>query len=118
MTFVKKAVSAEAQLDLFIGRDTPAVASLAKAVLVRMRELLPGATQLVYDNYNALAIGFGPSEKAMEAPFSVGLYPRWVNLFFLQGARIPDPAGLLKGSGKHVRSVRLEKATDLDLPEL
>ncbi len=88
------------------------------APLVRMRQLLPGATQLVYDNYNALAIGFGPSEKAMEAPFSIALYPRWVSLFFLQGARLPDPAGILKGSGKHVRSVKLTQASDLDTPEM
>src|ERR1039458_9537409 len=64
---------------------------------------LPGAVQLVYDNYNALVIGFGPSERASEASFSIVLYPRWVTLFFLQGAGLPDPRRLLKGSGKVVR---------------
>jgi hypothetical protein len=47
----------------------------------------------------------------------VALYPRWVNLFFLDsGASLPDPHGLLKGSGKIVRGLRLESAADLDKP--
>jgi hypothetical protein len=29
-----------------------------------MRKLAPGALELVYDNYNALAIGFSPTERA------------------------------------------------------
>ena len=37
-----------------IARYTPAVATRARAALKTMRALYPGATQLVYDNYNAL----------------------------------------------------------------
>ena len=67
-------------------------------------------------NYNALVIGFGPSEHASEAVFSIALYPRWVTLFFLQGAGLPDPKHLLKGSGKVVRHIVLASAADLDQP--
>ena len=35
-----------------------------------------------------------------------------------QGARLPDPAGLLRGSGKIVRNIKLEGATTLDRPEV
>ena len=64
------------------------------------------------------AIGFGPSERASEAIFSIALYPRWVTLFFLQGAGLPDPRRLLKGSGKVVRHIVLASAADLDLPAI
>jgi hypothetical protein len=63
-------------------------------------------------------IGFGPSERASEAIFSIALYPRWVNLFFLQGATLPDPAGRLRGNGKIVRNIVLRDATELDEPEV
>src|ERR1019366_2895467 len=106
----------EIQLDAFLDKYTPAVATLARACLAKMRSRLPGAVQLVYDNYNALAIGFGPSEHASEAVFSIALYPRWVTLFFLQGAGLPDPKHLLKGSGKVVRYIVLASAADLDQP--
>jgi hypothetical protein len=110
-------VTPEAQLAGFIARFTPEVAALAKAALTRMRARLPGATQLVYDNYNALVIGFGPTERPSEAIFSIALYARGVNLCFLQrGPELPDPKKLLRGSGTIARNIRLESAADLDQP--
>ncbi|MGA7411558.1 MAG: DUF1801 domain-containing protein [Bryobacteraceae bacterium] len=83
-----------------------------------MRKRLPGAVELVYDNYNALAIGFGPSEKASEAIFSIAVFPRWVSLFFLQGATLEDPENLLKGSGRRARHIVLKDAGTLDEPAI
>src|ERR1051325_5444510 len=97
--------SPEKQLAGFIARYTPEIAVLAQAILAKMRARLPGAVELVYDNYNALVIGFGPTERASEAIFSIVLYPRWVSLFFLEGASLPDPQKRLKGSGKVVRYI-------------
>jgi hypothetical protein len=92
--------------------------SLAKAVLKKMRARVPGAVELVYDNYNALVIGFGPTERASEAVFSIALYQRWANLFFLYGATLPDPHKVLKGSGKQVRSIMIQDPAELDKPEV
>lgn len=108
--------STEARLAEFIARYTPEVAEVARGALARMRARLPGATELVYDNYNALAIGFGPGERASEAVFSVALFPRWVSLFFLHGAGLPDPEKRLKGKGNQARHVVLGSAADLDDP--
>jgi hypothetical protein len=106
------------QLDSFIARYRPELAAVARQSLAHMRALLPCALELVYDNYNALAVGFGPSEKSSEAIFSIAVYPHWVTLFFLQGAHLKDPNGLLAGSGTQVRSIRLESADDLLAPEV
>ena len=106
------------QLEAFISRYTPEVAACARRALAKMRRRLPGAVELVYDNYNALVIGFGPSERASEAIFSIALYPRWVNLFFLQGATLPDPDRRLRGNGKFVRNIVLRDASELDEPEV
>jgi hypothetical protein len=99
-----------------MARYDPAIAACARRALARLRRILPGATELVYDNYNALVIGFGPSEKATEAVCSIALYPRWVNLYFLQGASLSDPQQLLRGDGKQVRYMRLEDDSLLDFP--
>jgi hypothetical protein len=106
----------EKQLDSFIGKYTPEIGTLAKAVLAKMRARLPGAVEVVYDNYNALAIGFSPTETTSDVIFSITLYPRWVSLFFMHGANLPDPKKLLKGSGKRVRHIVLEDASTLDEP--
>lgn len=96
------------QLEGFLAKYDPAVVKQAKAVLAAMRKRLPGATEIVYDNYNALACGFGPGEKTSHAILSIAVYPKWVTLFFLHGAKLPDPTKRLAGAGKQVRSIRLD----------
>src|SRR5215467_5758160 len=102
------------QLASFLKKYDPKIAVFARRVLAKMRKLLPGATELVYDNYNALVIGFGSSERASDAIFSIVLFPRWIILYFLQGAQLPDPHRLLKGSGSVGRHFRLESLATLD----
>ncbi|MCA1816138.1 MAG: DUF1801 domain-containing protein [Acidobacteria bacterium] len=106
----------EEQLEGFFKKYTPEVGALAREALARLRARLPGACELVYDNYNALVVGFSPTERASDAVLSVALYPRWVTLFFLNGARLDDPSGLLRGEGKVARHIVLASADDLDKP--
>lgn len=106
------------QLDGFIDKYTPEIARQARAAIKKMRARFPEAHQLVYDNYDALAIGFGPSQKNSEAIFSLAIYPKWVSLFFLQGAGLPDPMRLLKGSGRQVRHIVLDGVALLDDPDV
>jgi hypothetical protein len=109
-------MDAEDQLERFLGRYTPEIAAIGRDAIARLRARLPEATVLVYDNYNALAVGFAPSEKASQGILSVALYPRGVNFFFLQGHALDDPEKRLKGSGTVVRHIRLQSAADLDEP--
>jgi hypothetical protein len=104
------------QLASFIQKFTPEIASLAKPILAKMRTRYPTALELVYDNYNALAIGFGPTERASEAIFSIALFPRWIHLFFLQASGLPDPDKRLQGSGNVAKHIRLESHATLDEP--
>jgi len=106
--------SAKEQLDRFLDAFTPEIAAFARVALVKMRKRLPNAVEMIYDNYNALACGFGPTEKTSEAIFSIAVYPKNVNLFFLQGAALSDPKGLLQGEGNVVRYIRLEDEKTLD----
>lgn len=106
----------EAQLRGFIAKFAPENATLIRAARKKMRARLPAALELVYDNYNFFVIGYGPSGRASEAIFSIAAQAKGVSLCFLQGAGLPDPHGLLRGSGNVVRNVRLESAATLDEP--
>ncbi len=107
---------AEAQLDGFIDKFTPDVAALTRALLGRLKARVPGATILVYDNYNALAIGFAAGERVKDVILSLAVYPRWVSLFFMQGRWLDDPDGLLRGEGNQVRHVPAVSEASFDDP--
>jgi hypothetical protein len=106
------------QLDSFLAKYNPEIVSLARRALSKMRKRLPGSLEMVYDNYNALVIGFAPNERSADAIFSIVLYPGHINLCFLQGAGIPDPQHRLQGSGHVARHLRLLSSTSLDDPEI
>jgi len=111
-------MDAEAQLDGFIDKFTPEVAALTRNLIEKMKRRVPGATIMVYDNYNALAIGFGPTDKAGHAVLSLAVMPRWVTLCFLRGVGLPDPHRILNGSGSRVRHVRLHTPEAFDDPQV
>jgi len=109
---------AQRQLDSFIDKFTPEVAALTRALLEKTKARIPGAQILVYDNYNALAIGFGRSDRAGEAILSLAVMPKWVTLCFLWGVHLSDPHKLLKGGGNQVRNIRLHAPEAFDDPRI
>jgi hypothetical protein len=103
------------QLAGFIAQFDPAIAKLMRSARTALRKrFFPTAVELVYDNYNALAIGWGPNERASEVIVSLGVYARGVSLYFTHGAKLPDPRKLLQGSGNQGRFIRLTSATQLN----
>lgn len=110
--------SAERRLSGFIAKFEPKLAKLVRAARKALRKKLPTAVELIYDGYNALAIGFGPNEHATHAIVSLAVYARGVNLYFIHGATLPDPHGRLEGAGTRGRFVRLESVATLDEPDV
>jgi hypothetical protein len=100
--------TAQQQLDAFLKKYSPETEKLGRSAITHLRKRLPGAICPVYDNYNALAVGFGPTAKISALPISIAFYPRWATLFFMFGATLDDPDGLMEGKGPRIRSVRLD----------
>jgi hypothetical protein len=110
--------STEARLKKFIDKFDPKVADQIRSVRKALRKRLPGAVELIYDNYNFFVIGYGPNERASEAVLSIAAQAKGVSICFIQGAKLPDPTGLLKGSGNQTRSLRLNDAEVLSYSEV
>jgi hypothetical protein len=106
------------QIDAFLGKYTPAIEAQLREARSRLRAMFPRGFELVFDNYNALVFGISPTEHSRDAFVSVVGYPKWVTLFFLNGASLHDPKGLFEGAGKQVRSIRLKQAADIDTPDV
>lgn len=110
--------SAESQIKTFLAKYSPDVRKQLQSGRAHIRALFPRGYELVYDNYNALVFGFSSTERSSEAFLSIAGYPRWVNLFFLNGVDLKDPKRLLQGAGVQVRSIRLESAEQLRQPDV
>jgi len=106
------------QIESFLARYTPAMATAAKASRAKMRKRVPGGVEFVYDNYNALVFGYGPTDRPSEAVLSLAIMPQWVTVCFLKGAKFPDPKKLLRGSGSVVRNIRLIPPIQFDDPDV
>ena len=108
----KDMTDAEAELESFIVRFLPEVAAVGREAVAKLRQRLPEADVLVYDNYNALAVGFAPGEKSSQAIMSIAFYPRWCSLFLTR--RVDDPEKRLQGTGGVVGHIVLKAAADLN----
>jgi len=74
-----------------------------------MRQCGANVRELMHDGY--------PTVCVEDAPFGyVGVFRAHVNVGFFHGAALPDPAGLLQGTGKYMRHVKVKP--DLALDEL
>ena len=115
-TKTKTTDSPARQVAGFIAKFDPAIAKLTRSARSLLRKRFPTANELVYDNYNALAIGYSSSERTSDVLFSLAVYVRGVSLYFMYGRSLPDPDGLLQGSGNQGAFVRLEDVSVLDRP--
>jgi len=106
------------QLNALLSRFDPAIRRLVRDARARLRRRLPTAIELVYDNANALAIGFASSERGSDTIVSLAVYARGVNLYFIYGIALSDPHHILLGNGNQGRFVRLESAAMLERPEI
>jgi hypothetical protein len=100
--------STTSQTAEFIAKFSPTVARQFRAARTRVRKYFPRGYELVYDNYNALGCGYSATTRPSGVIISVVAYPKWVTLFFFHGKNLPDPDGLLRGSGMRIRSLRLQ----------
>ena len=71
---------------------------------------LPGTKEMV--DAPSKIIAYGASAKYADLVCAIAPYPRYVNLMFSRGASMPDPDGILKGTGKKARHIRVEEMTE------
>jgi hypothetical protein len=109
---------AEKQLAAFIGKFEPRHQRLIRAVRRTLRNRLPSAYELAYDNYNFFVIGYSPTGRPSDAILSIVAGASGVSVCFIHGARLPDPHKLLLGSGRQTRFVRIESADVLRRPDV
>ena len=96
-------------------RETQQLALSLRSLV--LEEMAP-CHENIYDAYNAVAIGYGPTDRLKDGVFHIAVYARHVNLGFNHGAALDDPLGILKGTGKQIRHITIKTQADLERPEI
>ena len=105
--------TAEQELRRFLAAFDPAIGRLFLAARKRVLAAAPGASELIYDAYNAVSAAYSYTGRLAEAFLHVAAYAEHVNVGFNRGAELPDPDGILAGSGARIRHVRVASSADL-----
>lgn len=100
----------------FLSPFEPHVRKLALATRKLVLAEAPGSNELIYDAYNAVATGFSFTGRPGDSFIHIAVYANWVNLGFNRGSELEDPHGVLQGSGRWVRHIRVSQPADLEVP--
>jgi len=115
----------------FLSKHTPEVKALVQRTREIVRETNPDAVETVNPGHGNLAYcsrsTIGMSEAGVaakdDALFHAKLwycyiapFKSYMNLGFLLGAELPDPDGLLEGTGKMLRHIKIRSIEDVERP--
>ncbi len=106
----------ESEINDFLSHFAPPVQALALSARRLVLELAPQSIEQVDLPARMIAYGFQRTYK--DTICVIMPLKAVVNLGFPRGAELPDPTGLLAGTGKRARHVRLSEPGDIDDPAL
>ena len=103
----------------FLYRYDPAVQSLALGLRKVVHEEMAPCHEYIFEMRSKVVLLYGATERVIaDGICNIGVFTRHVLLGFRRGADLKDPAGVLQGTGKGMRHIRLNKLSDLDRPEI
>jgi hypothetical protein len=98
-------------VDIWLTESPSELRSIAQKWFERMRQCGDDVRELMHDGC--------PVACVRDAPFGyVNSFKSHVNVGFFYGAVLEDPAGLLEGSGKRMRHVKLKPGPELNTAAL
>ncbi|HEX8844840.1 MAG TPA: DUF1801 domain-containing protein [Pyrinomonadaceae bacterium] len=105
------------EFDDFISSYQKEVQAIARQVRDLIFQVAPGVSEHVYPAMKVIRYGLEGNKMAGLVFFLMPLKDR-VNLGFNHGTSLPDPKGLLEGTGKNLRHVKLKNVESVRAPAL
>ena len=110
------AAALEADIDRLLAEHPPELQAIARALRATILVEAPDVVQQV--DFPDRAIAFGRSMKMSGLLFAIIVHQAHVNLQLADGAVLPDPEGLIEGTGKRIRHVKVRSVEAASSPAL
>lgn len=94
---------------------SPEIQEISRAARALLADVMPGITEVPWARQKIAGYGVGP-KKMSEHFCYIAPYKNYVNFGFFYGADLPDPRGLLEGSGTLLRHIKLRSKADVEKP--
>jgi hypothetical protein len=105
-------MSKEQTTDLlkFLTPFSPAINDIVLWLRDFVWDLYPQANELIYDNYNAVAFGWSPTDKVGHTfcSIAIGRTSKNIHFGFYWGSEIADPEKILLGQGNQYRYILVD----------
>jgi hypothetical protein len=102
------------ELEEFLAPYTPVVQELALKLRALIHAVMPEAIEQLDPPAHLIGYGLDRTYKGLICGITV--HKAHINLMFAKGTELPDPEGLLVGTGKRARHVTIRQAVDLERP--
>lgn len=102
----------------FLEPYDPSIQELTLALREYILKIVPKTNELIWDNYNAVAIAYSKSEKLKDAFCHIAVYAKHVNFGFNRGAELTKREPKLNGNGKLIRHIKILSLEDLGSADL
>ena len=103
-----------AQLDALIGEHPAELRTIEMRLRDLIFEIVPDAREYV-DMGNKL-LGYASGTRMSDLLFAIIVHKAHVNLQLADGAALPDPEGIVEGTGKRIRHVKCRSMEDVERP--
>jgi hypothetical protein len=100
----------ETDVDRLLAEHSPEMQAIERALRATIRGEVPDAVEQV--DFGNKLIAFGRSMKMRGLLFAIIAHRTWVNLQLADGAELPDPDGVVEGTGRRIRHVKIRSVAD------
>src|SRR5436853_3877962 len=95
----------DADVDRLLGDHPEELQAIERALRATIRAEFPDAVEQV--DFGNKVIAFGRSMRIRGLLFGIIAHRTWVNLQLADGAGLPDPDGVIEGTGKRIRHIKI-----------
>jgi hypothetical protein len=111
MLWFEGAVKRDPAIETWLNAQAPELSAIATRWFSQMRECGDDVQELMHDGCPVACVG--------DVPFGyVNVFKAHVNVGFFLGAELDDPTGLLEGTGRRMRHVKVKPGASLNVAAL
>ena len=112
-----KTVDTHGSFDEALSGSSSQVEEIARRLKDLIIDVYPDVVEVPWPKQRIIGYGVGP-KKMSEHFCYIGVHREHVNLGFYFGADLPDPKGLLEGTGRKLRHVKVREVEEIAQPAL